>query len=76
MEQLSEFLVKLRNLKKLNKREMGRLCGVTARTVYNWECGEKEPSPESLRRLHAIAAQEGLGDEFAAIVFHQERMAA
>ena len=76
MEQLNEFLVKLRNRKGLNKQEMGKLIGVNSRTIYSWECGEKQPSPESLRRLHAIATQEGLGDEFAAIVFHQERMAA
>lgn len=51
MSQLGVNLKFLRKKKGLSQIELGKIAGITERTIYNYETGEKYPKPRTLASL-------------------------
>lgn len=49
-----EWLIDLRNKKKLSQDELANMCGVTQMTISNVESGRRRPSPELAKNLAKI----------------------
>lgn len=49
-------LKKLREKRGLSAATLGKLLGVTAQTIYNWEAGTTRPGREQLAALAAVRA--------------------
>jgi len=47
-------LKKMRGKKELSAGALGKLLGVTAQTVYNWEAGTSRPRPEQVASIAAV----------------------
>ena len=64
MEQLPSRLKSLRLSRDYSKTALGSKLGVSRRTVYAWETGEKEPTTSNiiqLARLYGITSDYLLG---------------
>lgn len=64
MEPLSSRLENLRRSHGYSKTALGSMLGVSRRTVYAWETGEKEPATSSiiqLARLYGVTSDYLLG---------------
>lgn len=64
MEQLSSRLECLRLSNGYSKTTLGSMLGVSRRTVYAWETGEKEPTTSNiiqLARLYGVTSDYLLG---------------
>lgn len=51
MSQLGVNLKYLRKKKGLSQVELGQIAGITERTIYNYEVGDKYPKPRILKSL-------------------------
>jgi DNA-binding transcriptional regulator YiaG len=47
-------LKKMREKKELSAGALGKLLGVTAQTIYNWEAGTTRPRPEQVAAIAAV----------------------
>jgi DNA-binding transcriptional regulator YiaG len=49
-------LKKMRERLELSAADLGRLLGVAAQTIYNWEGGTTRPAPDVIRQIAAVRA--------------------
>lgn len=53
MSQLGKNLKLIRKKRGLSQIELGKLSGITERTIYNYETGDNYPKPKNLAKLAA-----------------------